>query len=64
MTKKIKFNIDADNKFIVINKIIRYNFNDIKKLQKIYIKSKYIRIVKSKKMILIIKKQLKVYINL
>lgn len=64
MTKKIKFNIDVDNKFIVINKIIRYNFNDIEKLWKIYIKNKYIRIVKSKKMILIIKKLLKVYINL
>lgn len=54
---KFNSNFDkiGDNLFVSINRIIDYNIKD-KELYKIYIKNKYIKIIKLKKIILIIKK--------
>ena len=59
---------DSDAKAIYkltsINKTIEYNLRDVKELCETFIKSKYIKIVKSKKIIAIIKKLQKVYAKL
>lgn len=47
---------NGNNQSTLINKVISYNIKYIKKLYKVGIKSKYIKIVKLKKMTLIIKK--------
>lgn len=50
-----KSNIDINNKPTSINKVKKLNFKNMKQFCKAYIKSIYIRIVKSKKRTLIIK---------
>lgn len=49
-------NINVNNESTVINKVIENNLEYIKQPCKAYIKSKYTRIIKSKKMMLIIKR--------
>lgn len=56
-------NTNTNNKPTFINKIIKYNFKSIKILYKSSINNKYIRIIKSKKIKLIIKKLEKIYTN-
>lgn len=56
--------VDVYNILVFINKVREHNFKGIKKLCKAYIKNKYIKIVKLKKMILIIKKLQEIYTNL
>lgn len=52
----IYFDANINNKSIAINKATKNNLECIKQLYKAYIKSKYIWIVKSKKMMSITKK--------
>ena len=50
-----KFDSDID-KLSLINKLIEYNIDNVKKRYEIYIKIKHTRIIKSKKMISTIKR--------
>ena len=63
-----KFENDSDvkatHKSAFVNKIKKYNLEDIKELCETYIERKYRRIVRSKKMTATIKKLQKVYVNL
>lgn len=59
-----KFDKNADSKLTTINKITEYNFNSMEELCKAYIKSKHIRIIKSKKMTSTTKRLKKIHIDL
>lgn len=62
--KNNKSDKNANSKLIIINKVTKYNLNSVEKPCKTYIKSKYIRIVKSKKMTPTTKRLQKVHADL
>lgn len=62
--KNNKFDKNADSKPTTINKTTEYNFNSMEELCKVYIKSKYIRNVKLKKMMPTTKRLQKIHIDL
>lgn len=57
-------NADVNNKSTAINKAMTNNLEYIKQLYKVYIKSKHIRIVKSKKITPTIKRPQEIYTDL
>ena len=56
--------VKATHKSAFVNKVKKYNLEDIKELYETYIERKYKRIVRSKKMIATIRKLQKVCANL
>lgn len=64
VNKNNKFDKNVDNKPTTINKVTKFNPNEVEKLCKVYIESKYIRIVKLQKIMLTTKKLQKVHADL